>query len=317
MLTKYLLPIVVMLISLDSVAQKNIEHYYNFYGAECPPADARFYSIEKKTDSGWYKTDYFISIKKIQMIGLFEDEEDLKPNGTFYWYYPNGAIESTGKFVHGKKTGTWLYFYPDKSIRKYANYENDLPEGTTMSWYNNGTLRDSLDVDKTGNGIYISWFDNGNPSSAGRYTEFYKQQGKWQYFHKDGNLSSLEIYHLDTLIDKNYFDEQGNPMADTTSTDRGPEFPGGDKAWKKYFDKNVYYPEGYEFKNGFHAEVTVKATVNEEGKIIDYWISLPLNDAFDKAALGLFDQSPNWEPAISHNRKVYSTITRTINFSEY
>jgi Gram-negative bacterial TonB protein C-terminal len=127
-------------------------------------------------------------------------------------------------------------------------------------------------------------------------------------------LSSLEIYHLDTLIDKNYFDEIGNPMSDTTSNDRDVQFAGGEKAWNKYFDKNVYFLSGYKFKTGYQAVVTVTATVNEDGKIIDYRVSLPLNPDFDKAALGLFDNSLLWEPAISHNRKVYGTVTRSINF---
>jgi antitoxin component YwqK of YwqJK toxin-antitoxin module len=300
-----------------SFSQKKIEHYYNYYWRECPIDDARFYSLEVKTDSGWYKTDYFVSIKKLQMAGLYEDQEDKIPNGTFYRFYPTGVLESVGKYIHGKKSGTWMYYFPDRTIKDSANYEDGHPIGISLGWYKDGSARDSLNVNANGNGIYVSWFDNGNPSSAGRYIDFNKQQGKWQYFHKNGKMSSLEIYHLDTLVDKNYFDEDGNPMGDTTSNDRDMQFVGGEKAWEKYFEKNVYYPSGYKFNNGFHAEVTITATVNEEGKIIDYRVSLPLNPAFDKAALGLFDNSPLWEPAISHNRKVYGTITRSIDFLEY
>jgi antitoxin component YwqK of YwqJK toxin-antitoxin module len=312
---RFLLVIVSIFFYSISFSQKKIEHYYNYYGHECPVDDARFYSLEIKTDSGWYKTDYFVSIKKLQTVGLYEDQEDLMPNGTFYWFYFNGALESVGKYIHGKKSGIWMDYFPDRTLKDSANYEDGHPIGISLGWYKNGASRDSLNVDSNGNGVYISWFDNGNPSSAGRYTDFNKQQGKWQYFHKNGRMSSLEIYHLDTLIDKNYFDEDGNPMSDTTSNDRDVQFVGGEKAWNKYFDKNVYFPSGYEFKNGYQAIVTVTATVNEDGKVIDYQVSLPLNPAFDKAALGLFDNSPLWEPAISHNRKVYGTVSRSINFS--
>ncbi|MGH2646055.1 MAG: energy transducer TonB, partial [Ginsengibacter sp.] len=196
------------------------------------------------------------------------------------------------------------------------NYVNGNKVGISLGWYEDGSAKDSLNVGSDGSGVYVSWFDNGNPSSAGRYVEFDKQHGKWQYFHKNGKLSSLEIYDHDKLIDKNYFDEEGNPMGDTTNTDREVQFVGGEKAWQKYFLKNVYYPSGYEFKNGYHAEVIIKAIVNEDGKVINYWVSLPLNPAFDKAALGLFDKSPLWQPAMSHNRKVYGTITESINFTE-
>jgi antitoxin component YwqK of YwqJK toxin-antitoxin module len=317
MRAKIMFAFLAILPSFFSFSQKKIEHYYNYYGRECPVDDARFYSIRVEKDSGWYENDYYISNKKLMSAGLYEDMDGRIPNGTFYSFYATGVKESEGKYIHGKKSGTWMNYYPDGSVEDSENYVDGNKVGISLGWYDDGSAMDSLNVDENGNGVYVSWFDNGNPSSAGRYVEFSKQQGKWQYFHKNGKMSSLEIYDHDKLIDKNYFDEDGNPMSDTTNTDRDVQFVGGRKAWEKYFQKNVYYPSGYEFKNGFHAEVTVKATVNEDGKIINYWVSLPLNAAFDKAALGLFDKSPLWEPAMSHNRKVYGIITKSIDFTEY
>ncbi|KAA9041073.1 hypothetical protein FW778_03260 [Ginsengibacter hankyongi] len=310
-----LVPIAVFFYS-TSFSQKKIEHYYNYYRRECPADDARYYSLEVKTDSGWYKTDYFVSIKKLQMAGLYEDQEDLIPNGTFYQFYCNGALESVGKFIHGKKTGRWMYYFPDRTIKDSENYEDGNRVGISLGWYDDGASRDSLNLDASGDGVYISWFDNGNPSSAGRYTHFNQHEGKWQYFHKNGKLSALEIYKHDTLIDKNYFDEEGNPMADTTSTDRNAQFVGGDRAWNNYLTKRLYFPPGYEFKSGYQAVVTVTATVHEDGTIGDTQVSLPLNPAFDKVAFEALKGSPPWAPAIKHNRKVSSEVSLSINFSE-
>jgi antitoxin component YwqK of YwqJK toxin-antitoxin module len=315
MLTRPMLLVVLILVYLTPYAQKKIEHYYNYYERECPVDDARYYSLSVKTDSGWNKTDFFVSLKKLQRAGLYEDMDNKIPNGTFYTFYPTGVLESVGKYVHGKRTGTWLYYFADRSVKDSLNYEDGHPANISLGWYANGGARDSLHVDEKGNGVYVSWFDNGNPSSAGRYVNYNEQHGKWQYFHKNGKPSSLEMYNHGVLVDKNYFDEDGNPMTDTTSTDREASFVGGQKAWSKYFEKNVYYPEGYKFKDGYQAEVTVEATINEEGKVIDYRVSLPLNPAFDKAALGLFDHPPHWFPAISHNRKVYGTFSQAITFS--
>ena len=105
MLTKLFLLTVCTLFFTSSFSQKKIEHYYNYYWRESPPDDARFYSLEVKTYSGWYKTDYYISTKKLQMVGLYEDQDDVIRNGTFYWFYSNGVLASTGKYKHGKKTG--------------------------------------------------------------------------------------------------------------------------------------------------------------------------------------------------------------------
>ncbi|MGH2646294.1 MAG: toxin-antitoxin system YwqK family antitoxin, partial [Ginsengibacter sp.] len=260
MLTKLMPVLFSILFSVAVFSQKKIEHYYNYYGRECPVDDARFYSLEIKTDSGWYKTDYYVSLKKLEKVCLYKDQDDKIPNGTYYSFYCTGALESAGKYIDGKKSGTWINYFPDRSMKDSLNFDNGHPVGISWGWYNDGSPRDSLNIDANGNGVYISWFNNGNPSSAGRYVDFDKQQGKWQYFHKNGKVSSLEVYNHDTLIDKNYFDEDGNPMSDTTSNDRPAQFAGGEQAWEKYFEKNVYYPSGYKFKDGYQAEVTVVAT---------------------------------------------------------
>ena len=64
-------------------------------------------------------------------------------------------------------------------------------------------------MDDKRSGVEVSWFDNGQPSSAGKFSEF-KQHGQWQYFHKNGQISSIEIYDHDSLKNKQYFDENGN-----------------------------------------------------------------------------------------------------------
>jgi hypothetical protein len=54
-----------------------------------------------------------------------------------------------------------------------------------------GYLSDSAMYNPDGSGIHVSWFDNGNPSSAGYLAAGYKPRGRWKYFHKNGNLSAV------------------------------------------------------------------------------------------------------------------------------
>ena len=136
-----------------SFSQKNIEHYYNSNGRDCPIEDARFYSLEIKTDSGWYKTDYFITLKKLQKAGLYEDQEDKIRNGTFYWFYPNGALKTVGKYIHNKKEGLWLDYFNNKSLKDSLNYKDDYPSGISLSWYKDGSIKDSINMDERGNGF--------------------------------------------------------------------------------------------------------------------------------------------------------------------
>ncbi len=302
--------------SVISYSQKTVETFYDYKWRKCLIDDARFYSVEKNTDSGWYKADYFINLKKLQMAGLYVDKENTIRNGTFYWFYPNGTLKTVGKYINNKKTGVWLDYFQDNALKDSLNFKDGNPAGISLGWYDNGGARDSLNVDSGGNGVYVSWFDNGNPSSAGKYVDFDKQQGKWQYFHKNGKLSSLEIYDHDVLKDKNYFDDNGNPMMDTTSNDSDAKFAGGDKAWGKYLSKNLYFPSGYEIRNNFQALVVVAGTITDEGKVIDVEVSVPLSPAFDKIAVDALKDSPAWIPAVSHNRKVYDTFYQAVSFSQ-
>ncbi len=299
----------------SSYSQKTTERYYDYKWRPCMLEDARFYSIIKNTDTGWYRTDIFINLKKIQMAGLYEDKENTISNGTFYWFYSNGTLKSVGRYVHNKKDGVWLNYFQDKSLKDSSNYKDGNLMGS-LGWYSNGFMRDSLNVDSYGNGVYVSWFDNGNPSSAGKYVDYNKQNGMWQYFHKNGKLSSAEVYERNILKDKKYYTENGGAMTDTTSRDSDAYFAGGDKAWSKFLSKNLHFPSNYEIQNNHEITNVVSGTITDEGNIIEIEVTVPVSYVFDKVALDALKNSPKWIPAVSHNRKVYDTFSQAVNFSQ-
>lgn len=308
--------IIATFISVISYSQKTFETYYDYQWKKCMIENARFNSMCRNTDSGWYRNDYFINLKKLQMVGLYEDKENTIANGTFYYFYPNGTLKSSGRYNHNKKTDLWLTYFQDKSLKDSLNYKDGNLIGISLSWYSNGYIRDSVNVDQKGNGVYVSWFDDGNPSSAGKYVDFGKKHGKWQYFHKNNQLSCYEIYDRDELKDKKYFDENGKPLNDTTSHNSEAYFPGGNKGWSKYLAKNLFFPSNYEIQNNSQIIVVVSGTVTDEGKIIDIEVSVPVAAAFDKIALDALRKSPNWIPAVLNNRKVYSSFSQSVIFSQ-
>ena len=299
-------------------AQK-IEKFYDFKRQECQPNVARFYSLIIKTDSGYYQTDYFIRENRLQMSGNFKDSTCKIRIGRFALYHPNGKLFSTGNYVEGKVDGLWLYFHDNGKISDSIVYSKGKPVGIHLSWYPNGFPRDSTNLNTDGSGSYASWFDNGSPSSAGRYSEGGRQNGKWKYFHKNGKISSIEIYDKSRLIDKRYFDETGMILNDTTNNDRKAQFPGGKEVWKKYVANHLYFPHGYKITNADEATIIVTFTVNEDGEVEDVFTSVPFNKAFDEIGEKLIKQSPKWIPAISHNRRVkyiFSQIMKFVNHKE-
>ncbi|MGI8951919.1 MAG: energy transducer TonB [Chitinophagaceae bacterium] len=305
---------VCILCSLNSYAQK-IEKYFDYQWKETEPNAARFYALIEKTDSGWHRRDYFIHERKLQMDGTYEDSNCKIENGLFYFFYANGELQSAGKYVHGKKQGPWLSFHANKLMNDSTVYENGNPVGTSISWYANGIMSDSAQWNNDGSGVKVSWFENGSVSAAGRYSAGEKLNGKWQFFHKNGRLSSLETYKDSVLVDKEYYDEEGN-LTDTTNKDREATFPAGNKAWQQYLGKHLYFPSQYKIENADKAIVVVDAIIDEEGNVTNVQVSVPLYPAFDQIAVNAVSKSPKWLPAIQHNRRVQYFVRQPVAFAQ-
>jgi antitoxin component YwqK of YwqJK toxin-antitoxin module len=302
--------------AFGALAQK-IESYYDMTWKPTDAAHARFYSMLEHTDSGWRRLDYFLNgATSVQMVGLYEDSACNVANGSFIYVFPNKIPESKGRYVHSKKEGLWLSFYPNGIMRDSTTYNGGNPIGICKSWHSNGYTSDSAIYNPDGSGVHVSWFDNGSPSSAGLLAAGYKQRGRWQYFHKNGRVSAIELFDNGTLTARQYFDENGQLLPDTANKDRNAEFRGGINAWLKYLDKHLDFPSGYNLTNSDETAVVVTMTVDEDGKVTDAYISTPFYPPFEKTALYTILHSPAWTPAIDHNRKMKAVFRQPVVFRQ-
>jgi len=64
------------------------------------------------------------------------------------------------------------------------------------------------------------------------------------------------------------------------------------------------------------AIVVVEAIIDEEGNVTNVTVSTPFHPAFDKIAVEVLRKSRQWEPSISHNRKVRYRIKQPIYFAQ-
>lgn len=310
---KKLLYGLLLLLPVAAIAQ-TYEQYYDNRWKKTEPATATYYSVVTKEDTLWHRRDYYISQKRMQMNAWFLDSACKKQQGKATYYFSNGKVSSFGNYVNGKKAGLWAEFYSNGALKDSAVYAAGQPVGEKLSWHINGYLSDSLQYDGAGNATAISWFDNGNPSSAGRYVSWKKQNGKWKYFHRNGQVSSIETYDSGKLVQKEYFTERGEP-ADTASKDSKAEFRTGLGGWRDYLSRRLSAQvSNNRLIRSEDATVTVIAWVAEDGKITDAYTSSPPNRDFDEMALQTMLQSPAWKPAISHNRRVGMWITQPITF---
>lgn len=310
---KIILAALLSIITSLAAAQK-IEKYFDYEWHECDVSLARFYTIIVNTDSGWHRRNYFVGTKEIQLDCVYKDSLCNIPNGKFYSFFANKMLESTGFYVDGKKQGLWLGYASNKMITDSTTYRDNKPIRNSFKWYANGYLSDSSVWNEDESGLQATWFDNGNVSSTGRYTAGRKANGTWQFFHKNGKPASLEIYTNGVLISKQYFDETGNNIFDTSVEDRPAEFPGGKKGWDKFMQKHLYIPGNLEFTNNEIATVVVTFIVDEDGNIQNVETIIPFYPDLDEIVENTVKKFPKWLPAISHNRCIQSTMQTAITF---
>ena len=297
-------------------AQKN-EKFYNYKWQECKPNMARFYSSVTKTDTGFLRKDYFIKEKSLQMSGLFSDEACKVKNGFFTYCHNNGAIYSYGKYINNQKEGLWKSYYDNGFKKDSMVFHSGKLYGIGLTWHSNGCLEDSFNLKEDGSGVYVSWFDNGKLSSAGKYSADIKQTGTWKYYHKNGKVSSNEIYFNSKLIDRRYFDENGEMLNDTTNRDRTAQFGAGMDSWIKYINEHISFPEGCKIINSDSAIVVVSFIVNEEGSVEDVNVSTSFEKVFDEEVINTIIKSPRWLPAINHNRKIPMAFELPVIFKNF
>lgn len=307
---KFILAFLLIYLSLSAFSQTRSK--YDFDLEFLSASRESFSTTVEKKDSLWYAKKYYIHLKRLQMQGSFKDKECENEHGHFSFFHPNGAISSQGIFINGKKEGVWRSYYSNKMLKDSAFYINGKIAGTKMHWYSNGNVADSSVWKEDESGVFISWFDNGMPSSGGMYAAGKKLHGKWRFFHKNGKPSAIEAYDKGKLLSAEYFDESGNRM-DSALQDKRATFPGGSSNWRRYLEKNLKIPN----ESGLISEaivVVVNAVVDEDGNVSNVEVSIPGRPAYNESAVNVMANSIKWIPAISHNRRVVSAIRQQVNF---
>lgn len=299
---KLRLLLLALVLYTNSFAQPK-ETYYDFFWKESVPENATYYSVKIKTDSGWLKTEYFIRTKKLQMTALYADEACKVHHGHVYHFYANGIPSAMGRMINNKQEGVCRSYHSNGVISDSAFFKNGKVVDKRFQWHANGMMSDSISRVNDSTYVHIGWFEDGNISYAG-YIINEKQNGKWQYFHHNGQLSALETYTNGKLVKAEYFDEQGQSLKDTSNVNHAATIKGGQSAWTQYLGKNLYWPNGLKFTTPASVTVGVSFWVDENGQVSDAEVYLPFHNSFDKIALQIIKNSPKWLPAISHNRAV-------------
>jgi protein TonB len=91
------------------------------------------------------------------------------------------------------------------------------------------------------------------------------------------------------------------------------EFPGGMKAFIKYIQDSLVYPQ-YAIDNCIQGKVWLIATISKNGEVSDISVLQSSNPIFDSVAVSVLKHSPRWNPGEVDYKPVNSKIRIPINF---
>jgi outer membrane biosynthesis protein TonB len=109
------------------------------------------------------------------------------------------------------------------------------------------------------------------------------------------------------------YNNDGSTVADTTNRDREAVYK---KNWIQYLSKNLYFPANVKIINGDKVLVIVNFAVDEEGNVVNAFVSSSFHPAFDEIPLRMVKNSPKWLPAIDHNRTIKAYRRQPITFAQ-
>ena len=136
-------------------------------------------------------------------------------------------------------------------------------------------------------------------------------------FGKTGEIAPMESHSKMALLnqEKTSVKESATQSKEkvSTSVDVLPQFPGGDKALRKFLSNELQYPKEDEAK-GIQGKVIISFIVNSEGKIVGPHVTKSVDPALDAEALRLIELMPNWSPGKLKGVPVSVSYALPINF---
>jgi len=179
------------------------------------------------------------------------------------------------------------------SEENYSNIKRQIRHGVCRNFYPDGRLKSELTFK---DGIL---------------------EGPLRTFYPTQRLKRAELREKGMPVQAKCFSKAGY---DTTYYEFQtlPQFPGGNQGLDSYLVKNSRYPmapvNDELIQKGFVAYNIVKFAVSASGKIPDVMIYRSLGTLYDREAVRLLNQMPNWEPAKEDGENVASQHAITFGF---
>lgn len=214
-----------------------------------------------------------------------------KPAKTYYWGESTSGNMAFKPSQISKKNGLFVFLNRKGEIFWEISFRDNQLHGEMIKRYEDGKVSEREN------------FKNGVRDST------------CTYYHKNGVISSIEIYEEDSLISYTFFSEDGQRDTVSTSTEINAEFPGGFKALTRYLADSIQYPQTA-LELGIEGKCFLQFQVDETGKISDIQVMRGVPDCpeCDAESVRVVKAMPDWTPSKMHNRYCSSIFNLPISF---
>ncbi|MGZ3851537.1 MAG: hypothetical protein ACXVLT_15485 [Flavisolibacter sp.] len=276
-----------------------------------------YYVLTTKKGMQWEQEAYYISTLKLARRCTFKDESCATPDGSYISYDIDGHLKENGTYKDGKKDGAWFGYNESGLIVDSGMYVSGRLKGVRMEWYDNGMPRDSMNFDGAGNGVQVSWYNDGSLASAGYWTQDTLKRGRWKYFHKDGTVKATEDYVNGNMSVCNCYTEKGEAIDTALCREKESKPAGSDKEWVRFLQKNLVQLVMNLASNGVkpgNYSVVIKFVVLEDGSLSEFSPLTRYGHGIEDQVIKVLRSAPKWEPGRLFGQPVKSYHTQPITF---
>jgi TonB family protein len=249
---------------------------------------------DEKTNKNLFTVKEYLINGTLSFVGASKTNnlQDLKLEGSFVSYYPNGNKMVESNYDNGNPVGDLTEYYPNGKLYNIKTYTKTVTEETQLVWK---TCSDSTGkiIAENGNGEWINYLNNGyehGPVVNG------VKEGEWYQ-----NINGVEYKH---------FYKNGNEVKINVT----PEFPGGMEDFLKFIGRNLKYPKEA-VKNGTSGTVLISFIVEKDGALTDVKVARDIGDGCGDEAVRVIKLSPVWNPGMQDGHPVRVAFSIPVTFT--
>jgi TonB family protein len=238
-------------------------------------------------------TDYFSYADqptKPQLASYYQIKIHTDSGWAFTDYWMNNRLKATGRVSDDTKRrlGTFTYYDTTGMVvqsRKYVGH---------------------------GGAILTDYYPDGQVMVQGPTLQE-KMGGEWTGYYPSGKIKATAFYTDDQLDTASFFNEDGSPNGTMKIFWQVAGYPGGDRAWLQFLNRNLRYPDAA-VNSGIQGTVIVQFKVTKEGKTSDFTIIQSCGKDLDEETIRVVKKSGDWQPTIYGGTAVDTYKTQPVVF---